>query len=257
MMFPTAIVVCLSVGVAHSFVPLQNHPQQSTWSKTQQPYEQQRRDPSGPMVAMLATSPATSQEEELAVQKRKLLGLVGKLVTKDAVLADPITKDPIQISAPGVMMGGESGSQRRNIQYDIRSPTNSYFGTSDSFLNLLEPISPNSSLNESDSTTTTTTTTLLADAMKQALLFVPAPLRGTLKNIPAFAGSDPVIPMRDLFTSPAVSFAYERGWRQGFATAGFPGPDTEAEIAMDYFAPVVARASPNSVVVDMSCATGR
>jgi ubiquinone/menaquinone biosynthesis C-methylase UbiE len=54
-----------------------------------------------------------------------------------------------------------------------------------------------------------------------------------------------------------VSVAYERGWRQGFAAAGFPGADTEAEMAMDYFAPVVAMTSPQtSVVVDMSCATG-
>lgn len=69
-------------------------------------------------------------------------------------------------------------------------------------------------------------------------------------------GSEEFIPMRDLFTSPAVSYAYERGWRQGFAQAGFPGPDVEADMAMDYFAPVVARTN-YSVVVDMSCATGK
>jgi ubiquinone/menaquinone biosynthesis C-methylase UbiE len=64
--------------------------------------------------------------------------------------------------------------------------------------------------------------------------------------------------MRDLFTNPAVSFAYERGWRQGFASAGFPGPDRENELANDYFAPVVAASSmsSSSVLVDMSCATG-
>ena len=63
---------------------------------------------------------------------------------------------------------------------------------------------------------------------------------------------------RDLFTSPAVSFAYERGWRQGFTQAGFPGPDIEAEMAMDYFAPSAAAAGDvsKSVLVDMSCATG-
>ena len=62
-----------------------------------------------------------------------------------------------------------------------------------------------------------------------------------------------------MFTSPAVSFAYERGWRQGFAQAGFPGPDIEAEMAMDYFAPSAAAAGDfsKSVVVDMSCATGK
>jgi ubiquinone/menaquinone biosynthesis C-methylase UbiE len=63
------------------------------------------------------------------------------------------------------------------------------------------------------------------------------------------------IPMRDLFTSPAVSFAYERGWRQGFAQAGFPGPDKEAEMAMEYFEASMSRDSTR-VLVDMSCATG-
>lgn len=61
--------------------------------------------------------------------------------------------------------------------------------------------------------------------------------------------------MRDLFTSPSVSFAYERGWRQGFASAGFPGPDQEAEMAMTYFAPSIAK-SKDKILVDMSCATG-
>merc|ERR1712071_268249 len=64
---------------------------------------------------------------------------------------------------------------------------------------------------------------------------------------------------RDLFTSPSVSFAYERGWRQGFARAGFPGADREFELAKEYFAPVIARKRSEggeSVLVDMSCATG-
>jgi hypothetical protein len=68
--------------------------------------------------------------------------------------------------------------------------------------------------------------------------------------------------MRDLFTSPSVSFAYERGWRQGFAAAGFPGPDKEFEMAREYFAPVTEKRRNESngaqrgTVVDMSCATG-
>merc|ERR1712157_305402 len=67
--------------------------------------------------------------------------------------------------------------------------------------------------------------------------------------------SEDYIPMRDLFTSPAVSFAYERGWRQGFAAAGFPGVEKEFEMVHDYFRPVVSGVD-KSVVVDMSCATG-
>ena len=68
---------------------------------------------------------------------------------------------------------------------------------------------------------------------------------------------DDFIPMRDLFRSRAVSFAYERGWRQNFAAAGFPGPDREAELAMDYFAQAIANAKGANVLVDMSCATGK
>ena len=66
--------------------------------------------------------------------------------------------------------------------------------------------------------------------------------------------------MRDLFTSPSVSFAYERGWRQGFAAAGFPGADAEFELANEYFEPAIERrrrgGGEGSVLVDMSCATG-
>ena len=31
----------------------------------------------------------------------------------------------------------------------------------------------------------------------------------------------------DTFRNPWVAFVYERGWRQGFANAGFPGVDEE------------------------------
>lgn len=71
----------------------------------------------------------------------------------------------------------------------------------------------------------------------------------------AMAGvDDTYVPMRDLFTSPTVSYAYERGWRQGFSQAGFPGADREFEMAKEYFAPCII--SGSSTVVDMSCATG-
>jgi ubiquinone/menaquinone biosynthesis C-methylase UbiE len=86
----------------------------------------------------------------------------------------------------------------------------------------------------------------LPDALNSLLVFVPPQLRG------AFSSADnDYIPMRDLFTSPQVSFAYERGWRQGFAAAGFPGADKEYELVKEYFMPV----NPE-VVIDMSCATG-
>eukprot|EP00803_Ostreobium_quekettii_P001497 evm.model.scf_2832.1 EVM.evm.TU.scf_2832.1 scf_2832:304-2977(-) len=53
------------------------------------------------------------------------------------------------------------------------------------------------------------------------------------------------------FRSPLVSLAYERGWRQSFSSAGFPGPDREFEMAMEFLAPVVG-----GIVMDLSCGSG-
>ena len=55
-----------------------------------------------------------------------------------------------------------------------------------------------------------------------------------------------------LFRSPLTSFLYERGWRAGFANAGFPGIEKEFEEVQDFFAPVAA----SGTVVDMSCGSG-
>ncbi|KAI3430392.1 hypothetical protein D9Q98_004987 [Chlorella vulgaris] len=54
-----------------------------------------------------------------------------------------------------------------------------------------------------------------------------------------------------IFRSPLVSAVYERGWRQGFAWAGFPGADKEYELACDYLQPAYG-----STLVDMSCGSG-
>ncbi|KAK9784879.1 hypothetical protein WJX73_010017 [Symbiochloris irregularis] len=54
-----------------------------------------------------------------------------------------------------------------------------------------------------------------------------------------------------IFRSPLVSFAYERGWRQGFSWAGFPGADQELQMALDYMRPAWGQ-----VLLDMSCASG-
>ena len=55
----------------------------------------------------------------------------------------------------------------------------------------------------------------------------------------------------EIFRNPLVSLAYERGWRQGFAWAGFPGVDKETEMALEYLKPAY-----NDVIVDMSCGSG-
>eukprot|EP00793_Prasinoderma_coloniale_P003578 PRCOL_00002952-RA len=55
------------------------------------------------------------------------------------------------------------------------------------------------------------------------------------------------------FESPLVSYAYERGWRQGFAWAGFPGADDEFETSSRYLRPA---AGAGSTLVDLSCGSG-
>jgi hypothetical protein len=211
-------------GVANGFVPASTSNGLSTTTSLQQ---------------------STATSDELKAQKEKLFQLIGKSTSKDPVLADPITKEAVQISVPGVLMGGEGS--KKNVQYSIQSSTNKYAGSSDTFLDLLQPVIESTTTTKSDDDETPVT-----NVLRRALPLVPIFLRGPLSSLT----KENVIPMRDLFTSPAVSYAYERGWRAAFSGAGFPGPDTEALMAADYFAPVVARAAPNSVVVDMSCATG-
>ncbi|KAI8476391.1 MAG: S-adenosyl-L-methionine-dependent methyltransferase [Monoraphidium minutum] len=55
----------------------------------------------------------------------------------------------------------------------------------------------------------------------------------------------------ELFRQPLISFVYERGWRQNFAGAGFPGPEKEFEMAMRYLQPTLG-----GTLVDASCGTG-
>jgi ubiquinone/menaquinone biosynthesis C-methylase UbiE len=57
---------------------------------------------------------------------------------------------------------------------------------------------------------------------------------------------------QQLFRNPAVSFLYERGWRQQFNANGFPGIDKEFEEVERFFAPVAR----DQTVLDMSCGSG-
>ena len=54
------------------------------------------------------------------------------------------------------------------------------------------------------------------------------------------------------FRTPAMAFLYERGWRQNFNAAGFPGIDKEFAEAAEFFAPC----ADGGVVVDLSCGSG-
>eukprot|EP00877_Chromochloris_zofingiensis_P015113 jgi/Chrzof1/9856/Cz04g18150.t1 len=55
----------------------------------------------------------------------------------------------------------------------------------------------------------------------------------------------------ELFRQPLISFVYERGWRQNFASAGFPGKEKEFDMAMNYLTPVLG-----GTLIDVSCGTG-
>lgn len=55
----------------------------------------------------------------------------------------------------------------------------------------------------------------------------------------------------EIFKNPVVSGIYERGWRQSFSWAAFPGVDIEADMAMNVLRPVYGQ-----VLVDMSCGSG-
>ena len=223
---------------------------------------------------------------KLTQAKAELLGLLGRQPSQkdgvlDPVLADPATKEPIRIASMGTLFGDPttSNSQQRQPQRQqsllIRSPTNEFEGSSDTFLNLLEPKKKKQETTTSSSSSSSDSNSVFTLAVRQLTPLIPPQLRslvaeraaGSLDQDDLVDGDGGYIPMRDLFTSPAVSYAYERGWRQGFAQAGFPGPDREFEMAKEYFAPAVVPDGGSSststtssravVVVDMSCATGK
>jgi len=59
-------------------------------------------------------------------------------------------------------------------------------------------------------------------------------------------------PLRqELFRTPVVSYLYERGWRESFVQAGFPGIEKEYELAMDFF-----KDARGKTVMDLSCGSG-
>jgi ubiquinone/menaquinone biosynthesis C-methylase UbiE len=189
---------------------------------------------------------SVADKAALEVEKKKLFELLRLTDPKeDPVLADPLSKQPLYVVTETNVLG--SNIAGRGVKYLLKSSSNTFTGSSDSFINLLEPVKNDGFGNKNTETTTKTLATSL-------LPLVPPPLRSSLRALGLPVGEE-FVPMRDLFTSPTVSFAYERGWRQGFRQAGFPGPDKEAAMAMEYFEPAMVNC-PDRVLVDMSCATG-
>jgi len=158
----------------------------------------------------------------------------------DSVLACPETKEPIRIEIAVPYLSNSFGT-KGGIAVKLRKKDSDviYNGRSDTFFNLLMPEDL-----EKDSSS--------SNNMNQFLALLPIPLR---MQIGMLSPDDDFVPMRDLFTSPTVSFAYERGWRRGFNAAGFPGIEKEFDLVSEFFRSALDDTS-SSVVVDMSCATG-
>lgn len=187
---------------------------------------------------ILEDDTATKEREK---QKEALMGLFGskKGRTVDPVLACPESKEPLSINSRGTILMNDIST---GVPVTLESSDKKYKGRTNTYYNLLEPEDDNNDdLGKTDNTNS---------FLKNLQVFIPPPLRPVIMN------DDKYIPMRDLFTSPSVSFAYERGWRQGFSAAGFPGADKEFEMVQDYFRPVMTDNLNPTTVVDMSCATG-
>lgn len=218
------------------------------------------------LYSTVADEVGLSAEKEIARKKQKqaLLGLLGgssddkDTNANDPLLVDPISKEPLAVSVKGPILGGSSTS---GVTLSLRASPDServFTGRTDVYINLLEPVNEYNVTEMDDASNRKKVST--SPILSSLLTFTPPPLRPLIANLP---NSDlEYVPMRDLFTSPSVSFAYERGWRQGFAAAGFPGVDKEFEMAKEYFAPVMEKRMNESkgvnrgTVVDMSCATG-
>lgn len=163
------------------------------------------------------------------IRRRRKLELFGLIGTKapnqstkeerDQTLADPVTKEPLMITTDGPILGGQSST---GVKVSLQSSTNTFSGSTNTYYNLLSSAADD----ESDDSSEDQPSTAIINSLKS---LVPGPIVAALSSAGILSDED-YIPMRDLFTSPSVSFAYERGWRQGFAAAGFPGADAEYDM---------------------------
>jgi len=200
----------------------------------------------------------TDTAEEIRIKrKQELLGLLGSTTKQsnnksivDPVLADPISKLPLKVETMGAMLAGDT-SPGVKVSFTTEDGTDVFMGRTNTFYNLLEPQQQQQQTSSSSSPSKKSNPALSLDTLR---VFIPPPLRSAMATAGVLQ-SDDYVPMRDLFTSPSVSFAYERGWRQGFAQAGFPGADEEYDMVRKYFEDVTKDVE-GSTVVDMSCATG-
>lgn len=71
----------------------------------------------------------------------------------------------------------------------------------------------------------------------------------TLTSKRYFLPSPFTAPRQALFELPQTAYSYERGWRDNFTRAGFPGPDMEVDMALDFLLPAKR-------MLDVSCGSG-
>uniref|UniRef100_A0A0G4HJA6 Methyltransferase type 11 domain-containing protein n=1 Tax=Chromera velia CCMP2878 TaxID=1169474 RepID=A0A0G4HJA6_9ALVE len=73
------------------------------------------------------------------------------------------------------------------------------------------------------------------------------------RNIPIWEYSLGDLVKTENFRNPFLSFVYDRGYRQNFARAGFPGKEKEFADISEFFEPL---ASEDGIAVDLSCGPG-
>jgi len=180
-------------------------------------------------------------------QKNAFVGMFKNTRGSDEVLACPRTKEPLRITTTGPLLGGVSSS----LKVCLKSSDATYNGRTNMYYDLLQQAEDVGEVTTKEESSAFFPNNALTEGVVKSLRgFIPPPLASILSERGILPG-DEYVTMRDMFTSPSVSFAYERGWRQSFSNAGFPGADKEYEMVRDYFMPI----NPE-VVVDMSCATG-
>jgi len=169
-------------------------------------------DPSKQVEDPTLTSEITRRSE----RKKLLLGLLGSTkkndIYVDPILACPFSKTPLEIQTSGPVLGYSSSNMGVRCTLRSQSGCHTFTGRTDTYFNLLEPIQNDDDDDETNRLSEERTNTpLFSNQTINALKpLIPPPIRSILSISGILSGED-YIPMRDLFTSPSVSFAYERG----------------------------------------------
>ena len=159
-------------------------------------------------------------------QKNAFVGMFKNTRGSDEVLACPRTKEPLRITTTGPLLGGVSSS----LKVCLKSSDATYNGRTNMYYDLLQQAEDVGEVTTKEESSASFPNNALTEGVVKSLRgFIPPPLASILSERGILPG-DEYVTMRDMFTSPSVSFAYERGWRQSFSNAGFPGADKEYEM---------------------------